>query len=95
MDDKKAGLQATDGTPAGSLEDPDERPDQAGILGGTAPHTDERPSDPVPDREFQAGLANRQRVLSGAPGPPTPNLAARCCPDKGDSCTELLAAPEI
>ncbi len=55
MDDKKAGLQAADGTPTGSLEDPDARPDQSGILGATTPHTDEGPSDPVPHHEVKPG----------------------------------------
>lgn len=53
--DDKAGLKATDGTPTGSLEDPEDRPSQAGILGGTTPHTDTRPSDPVPQHEVKPG----------------------------------------
>ncbi len=55
MDDKKAGLQATDGTPTGSLEDADERPDQPGILGGTTPYADKGASDSGPDHEVESG----------------------------------------
>lgn len=60
-DDDKAGLQAADGTPTGSLEDPEERPSQAGILGGSKPHTDTRPSDPVPHEEVKPGMPTRHR----------------------------------
>ena len=55
MDDDKQGLRATDGTATGSLGDPEERPEQGGVLGGGTPHTDERPSDPVPQHEVKPG----------------------------------------
>lgn len=55
MDDDKAGVQATDGTPTGSLEDPEDRPESGGVLGGGKPHTDERPSDEVPQHEVKPG----------------------------------------
>jgi glycosyltransferase involved in cell wall biosynthesis len=55
MDDEKAGLRATEGTPTGSLDDPEERPSQGGVIGGGKPHTDTRPSDPVPQHEVKPG----------------------------------------
>ena len=58
MDDDKAGLQATDGTPTGSI-DSEDRPEQGGVLGGGRPGTDEKPSDPVPQHEVKPGRQNR------------------------------------
>ncbi len=55
MDDAKQGLQATDGTPTGALDDPQERPEQTGVLGGSEPHTDTRPADPPPHDEVKPG----------------------------------------
>lgn len=59
MDDDKAGLKATDGTPTGSLDSPGDRPEQGGVLGGGVPHTDEEPSDTVPQHEVTPGEPDR------------------------------------
>ena len=61
MDEDKAALQATDGTPTGSLEDPEDRPESGGVLGGGKPETDKRPRDEVPQHEVNPSEETQPR----------------------------------
>lgn len=51
MDEKK--------TPTGDVDDPEERPSQGGVLGGSTPREDTSESDPVPQHEVKPGKPSR------------------------------------
>jgi hypothetical protein len=50
-----AGMSGDKDTSAGSGIDPEERPSQGGVLGGSTPHDDTSESDPVPQEEVKPG----------------------------------------